>query len=165
MSQYRRNTLPVLPLSLLVLALAVPACSETQSPTAPPVGSWECTSTWTGGADDNPVASSAVSVSTCEGNVLALSGTVTIGGAVWTEEKRGTCYATGDRLHGTWTWATTRPTNAAAKEFEKVRLQGKGLGEGAQETGQDYSVVVTERSDQRLEALADNGRALSCKRL
>ncbi len=147
------------------LALLLGGCANLQSTQAPPEGTWACTTEWSHEREGVTVSNSAESQCTCTDNVLSITGVVSIGAAQWSEEKEGTCYASGDELFGTWTSVKTLPKNDAARQFEQERFGGKSLAIATRAVEGEHRVRVTSRTDTQLEAVNGHGRVISCTRL
>ena len=155
------------PLFLLAALLFLPmaGCMCFQSDNGPPEGTWTCTSEWSHERDGVSVPRSVVQQCTCTDNVMAVTGTISIGAAQWSEKKEGTCYSSGEELYGTWTSVQTVPRNDAARKFEQERLGGKSLASGTNAVEQEYRVRVTSRTDTQLKAVNARGQVISCIRL
>jgi hypothetical protein len=86
-----------------------------------------------------------------------VAGVISIGTAQWSEKKEGTCYSSGDELYGTWTSMQTVPTNNAARQFERERLDGKSLAVATNAVEEEHRVRVTSRTDTQLKAVSFSG--------
>jgi hypothetical protein len=156
-----KNTNKVL-MKVLIAALLMGSCSYFQRGKGTPEGTWVCTSEWSNEREGVIVHSSSEQQCTCIDSVMSVTGVITIGDAQWTENKEGTCYASGDELYGTWTSVQTVPQNDAARQLEAEELGGDSLETLSE---QEYRVQVTSRTDTQLEALNEQDRVISCTRL
>jgi len=152
-------------IGLAIVALPMAGYAYFQSVNGPPEGTWNCTSEWSHERDGVEVPRSLERQVTCTNNVLSAAGVFSIGSAQWSEEKEGSCYASGDELYGTWTSAQTVPANDAARQFEEERLGGKSLAAAANPVEHAYRVRVASRTDTQFEAVDAEGRVISCTRL
>ncbi len=149
----------------LFCVFSMTGCCTLCEPETTPEGKWECKSEWSNEKEGVAVASSVVSQTECKDQVLTVSGVLSIGEAKWSEKKAGTCFATGDELHGTWIVSETVAKNDQARRFEEERLGGKTLGEVSGEAGKPYSVRVTSRTPKAFEAIDPGGKKVSCTKL
>jgi hypothetical protein len=149
-----------------VVVLLATGCDSVQEPAAEtPEGIWVCTTAWT--YDDSAgvtVPSSAVEHTTCVEGVLSVTGVISLGAAQWSEEKVGTCYASGQELYGAWTSTKTTTKNDAARQFEREKLEGRSLGSAVSETPQNYRVQVFFRTETQFKAINGEGRLIACQR-
>ena len=152
-------------IGLATIALLMVSSTTCQNHKGPPEGTWTCKSKWSKERNGVTVPRSVEQECTCKDNVLSIRGVVSIGSAQWLEKKEGTCYASGDELHGTWTSVQTFPKNEAARQFEQERLEGKSLAIASKAIEEEHRVRVTSRTDTQIKAVDGNGRVISCTRL
>ena len=148
-----------------LVALLMGSCASTQSQAAPPDGTWSCIAEWSKEREGVEVPRSSKQEVTCADNVLTTKGVINIGAAQWSDAKKGTCYASGDQLYGTWTSVQTTPENDAARQFEQERFGGESLAIASKAVEHEHRVRVTSRTDTHIEAVDPNGRVISCTRL
>ena len=165
LSEMTNNNAHKIPMGLVAFALLMGACTYFQRDMGPPEGTWACISEWSQEQNGVNEPRSVEQQVSCADNVLSTSGVISIGSAQWSEDKEGTCYASGDELSGTWTSVQTAPENDAARQFEQERLGGRSLAIATRPAEPDYRIRVTSRTDTEFTAVNSEGRVISCSRL
>ena len=130
----------------------------------PPEGTWRCTLSWVWDNDGVAVPCTAEQSVQCVDSRLSAEGAVSIGAARWSEFIEGTCEARPGELYGRRTEVRTVAQNDAARHFERDILEGAALS-SLSAGGKAYLVRVSLRTEDRIEAVNEEGRVISCTRL
>ena len=140
-----------------------PGCAPTYD-RAQLEGTWDCTTPWTWDRDDGASVpcSSKVHV-TCRDEKFSATSVISLGDAQWDETSAGVCLVDGEELHGTRSSVQTTPRNDAARQFERDRLEGRGLSDTFDKpTG--YRVRIVSLSKTQLVHVNHEGRTTTCTR-
>ncbi len=125
-------------------------------------GAWDCTTSWTWDNDGVSVPCSHTQQMTCKNNKWTNTAVLSLGAARWSETTEGACYANGEEIWGTRTSFKSTPLNDAARQFERDKLDGRGMESLA--SGPPPHARILSLTESELTFVGDKERISRCKR-